>query len=217
MSDPADLREIERQLSFPEGARGVEMGVMMNETNINMTMASIEALDPKPNDTILEPGHGNGGHIPRLLSLAPGLHYTGLEISPTMHEEARKLTAAVPAGRIHLQCYDGLRIPFPDEAFDKIFTVNTIYFWKNPKAMMTELSRVVKRNGIVVITYANKDFMKHLPFVGDRFRLYDDDDLRALVDDSPLHAKNITHHSEQVKSKAGEMVTRTYSVAILSV
>ena len=217
MPDSNDLRDLECQLRCPDGAKGVEIGVMMNETNINMTMSSIDALDLKTNDRILELGHGNGDHILRLLATVDGLHYTGLEISATMHQEARKATAGPFADRVDLQCYDGKQMPFPDGTFNKIFTVNTIYFWENPKAMIAGLGRVLQRSGIVVITYAHKDFMNRLPFVGDKFQLYNDNDVRALVNDSPLEVKNIVHHTEQVKAKTGEMVTRTYSVAVLSV
>lgn len=216
MSSNPDFREIERQLSCPDGAKGVEMGAMMNETNIGMTMASVEALELKRGNHILELGHGNGGHIQRVLSLADDLHYTGLEISETMHREASVMaSAAMITGCVNLLRYPGKTFPVTSHSIDRFFTVNTIYFWSDPRAMLNEIARVVTPDARIIITYAQKDFMRGLPFVGDKFTLYNDDDFSTLVDGSALELAEIRNLREHIKSKSGEFTDRHYSVALL--
>ena len=35
---------------------------------------------------------------------------------------------------IRFELFDGKKIHFHEKRFDKIFTVNTIYFWENPES-----------------------------------------------------------------------------------
>lgn len=86
-----ELRAIEKQLSCPEGELGIRVGYTMNESNIGMTLNSISFLSIKNNDSILELGHGNCGHLSKLIEEAENIHYTGIEISETMHAEAKKI------------------------------------------------------------------------------------------------------------------------------
>src|SRR5690606_12381966 len=84
------LQEIENQLSHPSGIQGIEMADMMNETNIEMTLQTIKALNISHNKSVLELGHGNCGHLPEILKQADNISYTGLEISETMQQEAMR-------------------------------------------------------------------------------------------------------------------------------
>jgi SAM-dependent methyltransferase len=216
MSTESALQEIEKQLSCPEGTKGVEMAGVMHESNIGMTAATIADLEPDNNCTILELGHGNCGHLSLLLKDAPGAQYYGLEISPTMKAEAERLNHFLLAKHaIHFSVYDGKTIPFPDGSFDRIFTVNTIYFWSEPEKFIREIARVAKPDGFILITFADKRFMQQLPFVKERFRLYDKADLERLAKAAGLIVASIQEKTEQVKSKTGDSVERNYFVAKL--
>jgi SAM-dependent methyltransferase len=59
--------------------------------------------------------------------------------------------------------YEGKKLPFEDETFDKIFTVNTVYFWENPVEFLNEIYRVLKDDGTFVLTFGQRDFMEKLP------------------------------------------------------
>ena len=129
----AELLDIENQLSCPSGEKGVEMGEMMNETNIEMTRSSIRFLDIKDQHTILELGHGNCGHLDNILSCAEGIRYSGLEISETMQREAKEKNKYLLTNEhIEFRLYKGQQMPFPDHSFDRVMTVNTVYFWPKP-------------------------------------------------------------------------------------
>ncbi|WP_192348554.1 methyltransferase domain-containing protein [Algoriphagus sp. Y33] len=57
------------------------------------------------------------------------------------------------------------------EAFDKVFTVNAIYFWSDPVVLAREIYRVLKPDGRLVVAFAGRDFMKKLPFTDFVFLL----------------------------------------------
>lgn len=115
----------------------------MNKSNIQMTLDSIEALELSKNDILLEIGHGNSGHLEKIYKKGKNIQYSGLEISETIKLEAEKINEKLLKklqGTFFL--YDGIKIPSPENYFDEIFTVNTIYFWENPKDFIAEINYV---------------------------------------------------------------------------
>lgn len=210
----SDLDIIASQLENPKGAKGVEMGAMMHATNIEMTKSAIAALSIENKDEVLEIGHGNAKHLKEIYSQANNLQYSGIDISDVMHKEAIKNAEAINA-EAKFYLYNGGKFPFQEEFFNKIFTVNTIYFWKEPSSFLDEIYRVTRPKGIFTICYAQKDFMKRLPFVNEKFKLYNNEDIKDLLLKSKFLLEDIINKSEEVKSKTGEVVTRNYSVAIL--
>lgn len=69
--------------------KGIEIGEMMNDTNIGMTLESIQTLLIEDDEHILEIGHGNADHVKSILNKATNIKYTGIDISETMHNEAK--------------------------------------------------------------------------------------------------------------------------------
>ncbi|MEL7120275.1 MAG: class I SAM-dependent methyltransferase [Bacteroidota bacterium] len=213
---PEELEEIESQLSCPSGANGIEVGNSMNQFNISMTLDTINWLNLENDHSILEIGHGNCGHLKQILEKGNNIQYNGLEISETMHQEAVANNAsAISNGNISFQLYDGLNMPFPDDSFDKIMTVNTIYFWTEPQQLLTEIARVLKPQGQCIITYSQKDFMVNLPFVQNKFKLYDNEAITNLVSNSHMHCLEIIDRHERVKLNTDELIDRKYSMAKL--
>ncbi|MEX1192464.1 MAG: class I SAM-dependent methyltransferase [Brumimicrobium sp.] len=204
-----ELKELAAQLSKPKGLPGVEVAEIMHETNKRMTLHSIERLSITDNENILELGHGNCSHLSEMLK--PKMTYCGLEVSDLMNKEAIRINQQyIDNQQAIFYLYDGLKIPFKDNFFDKAFTVNTIYFWTDPKYLIAELYRVLKPKGILNITFALKKFMQQLPFTKYGFTLYDNDKIKRLIDTSPFTIINIDTETETVKSKTGESAKRAF-------
>ena len=91
MKTDKELQELASQLKCPNGIKGVEVADLMNETNISMTLHSIDRLNLLDNDSILELGHGNCAHLPYVLQQKKNLTYHGLEISELMYKEAKRI------------------------------------------------------------------------------------------------------------------------------
>ena len=210
------LAALASQLSHPSGEKGLEIAEMMNETNSGMTKNAISNLKLTSGDAILELGHGNAGHLNFLFSFSERIHYTGLEISTLMNQEARQRNKnLIEAQKATFVLYDGKQIPLPDNQFDKLFTVNTLYFWKNPVEMLTELSRILKPKALFSLTFAHRSFMETLPFTPYGFTLYNPDEVMTLVLESVFDLNYEDSQIETVMTKDGQAVERQFSTFVL--
>jgi SAM-dependent methyltransferase len=215
--DEKKIKELAHQLRQPNGVKGIEVADLMNETNKKMTFHSINHLNLIDNDNILELGHGNCGHLSKLLQLRKNLTYYGLETSDLMVKEAVRINEAyINRNQAFYHLYNGIKIPFSDNFFDKAFTVNTIYFWAEPELLISELYRILKPNGILNITFAQKDFMEQLSFSQFGFSLYDNEKIKQLIATSAFSIKKIETETETIKSKTGDFVDREFVTVILS-
>ena len=211
-----ELKLVAAQLGKPEGEIGIRVGQMMNETNGLMIRNTIKKLSFRQNEYILELGHGNANHLSELHQSADNLTYLGLDISTCMKEEAE---AYISKNGLHshssFSLYDGTNIPFPADTFDKIFTVNTLYFWEQPVTLLTELNRVVKPDGMIVITLVEEETMQKLPFTEYGFTRYNREKLQGLIAQSPLKLLDIACCSEMIKSEMlGEMERKYWIVTL---
>lgn len=211
-----ELQSIASQLKKPEGEKGIEMANMMHETNINMTLSSIQNLHISQGDIILELGHGNAAHLEYLMEQSTHLKYYGLEMSELMFQEARQINRNyVSQKQAFFSLYEGNVIPFPDAHFNKIFTVNTLYFWKEPVAFLLEIYRVLDKKGIFSLTFAQESFMKKLPFTEFEFELYNTEKFEKLISQTLFKVIKIENQTEKVKSKIGELVDREFTTIVL--
>ncbi len=211
------LLEIEQQLRHPKGEKGIAVGNNLHRTNIGMTKSSIDLLNINEGETIVELGHGNCCHLEDILDKADNIRYLGFEISETMQLEALKLLENFEStsSSVSFELYNGKKFDLPDATIDKLFTVNTLYFWEDAVSFLREISRVLKKQGVCIITFAQKEFMQTLPFVNKKFKLYNTNEFELLIDQSPFFIKEMFHKTEQVESKTGALVERNYSIAIL--
>ncbi|AMP98593.1 Methyltransferase type 11 [Pedobacter cryoconitis] len=205
-SNKPDFKEIAGQLGCPSGDKGIKTAEAMAVNNGNMIGLTIAGLSPKSNDVILEIGPGNGSHVISLLANTKHLLYYGVDISALMISEAIKLnTTAVACGRADFSLSDGMQLNFADGFFTKIFTVNTLYFWKDPKAYATEIRRVLKPGGIFILTFAPREFMEKLPFTQYGFHLYSREEAEELLIGSGFEILEVHLHKEMVRSNSAGM------------
>jgi ubiquinone/menaquinone biosynthesis C-methylase UbiE len=169
-----DLKEMASQLGNPSGQGGVKTGEMMNLSNSGMIATTIALLGLTNGHRVLEIGPGNGKHVSSLLAACDKLSYTGLDISDTMVAEATQHNSTkVMEGKATFVLSNGKTIPFMSDSFERVFTVNTIYFWKRPVEYAAEIYRVTSPGGMFNLALADKAFMAKLPFTRYGFQLYD--------------------------------------------
>ena len=103
------------QLRCPHDEAGTAFGQAMNLRNLTQIVSAFAAARLQNGDNILETGCGNGGLLGYILSQADDLHYTGLEISPLMHEQAQAFNEPfiAPQGRRITGCMTVARCPLP--------------------------------------------------------------------------------------------------------
>jgi SAM-dependent methyltransferase len=175
-------RLVAAQLRTPTGMAGGLIARVMNRFNRGMHAAVADALAPRAADRLLEIGFGGGTLLEELLRRAPHGRVTGLELSSTMLDRARRrLRGYVDTGRLELHEGTVERLPFPDDSFDGVVSANTIYFWPDPARGLGELRRVLGPGGRLVLGYGTADAMAAMPFTAHGFRLYPVDEVERLL------------------------------------
>lgn len=204
-----ELKEVASQLSEPKGEAGIKTGERMALSNEYMIIRTIESLQLSADEKVLEIGQGNGSHIGLLMEKATGLKYTGTDISGTMIEEATRINdVLVNSGAVSFELSDGEHLAFPADTFQKIFTVNTLYFWKDPKAYAAEIYKVLKPGGRFCIAFAAKEFMEQLPFTKWEFQLYTAQMLIELLKETGFHILEVIEEKDNTQSNLGISVQR---------
>ncbi len=193
-------KNLGRQLSQPSGFWGIVVGRVMNLGNRPMYRATYELLEFHPGDQVLEIGFGNGALVqPLLPKIRPGT-YTGIELSDTMLKVARQnLRLSIQAGEVVLKRANAQKLPFADQSFDKIFTINTIYFWEKPERVMAEVYRVLKPNGIFVISLNTQEAMQGSEYVREKFTLYSRPEVEQLFEKAGFQKLISTHQKLRVE------------------
>lgn len=143
----------DRQHRCPDGIVGWLVGEQMVRQHRPETNWTVDFLDIQPADTMLEVGFGAGQGIKLAAAKACAGHVIGIDLSQDMVRLARRRNAqGVRAGRVVLSQGTVTALPFADQQFDKIMTIHTVYFWSESPQAFSELYRVLKPGGKIVIT-----------------------------------------------------------------
>jgi len=129
------------------------IGARMVQQHAPETAWSIEQLTLMPTDQVLELGFGAGRALALAAHHVPHGRVIGIDMSPTMIRAAQRRNAeAISMGRVALLHGDLATLPFAAQQFNKLFSVHTLYFWPNPARVLHDLLRVLKPNGMLVLT-----------------------------------------------------------------
>jgi ubiquinone/menaquinone biosynthesis C-methylase UbiE len=116
----------------------------------------VEAIEPASMATILDAGCGYCYHAVRLADA--GLQVTGVDFSSSALAQARPyLDQRGLSGRVDLRQADLLQLPFENDAFDFVNCWGVLMHIPELERALTELARVVKPGGKVIIMENNVD------------------------------------------------------------
>lgn len=144
-----------------------------------------EYLKQAGSKTVLDLGCGAGRHA--IFLAKAGFQVTGLDVSETALTELHGRLAKAGLTNVSLVKHEMLELPFIDEYFDALVSTNVLHHGTGSeiKRALSELHRVIKRNGVAfVVTLSKKDFR-----YGQGKRLEPDTYLFTRGDE-----KGIVHH-----------------------
>lgn len=203
--DEERLKAIAQQLRKPQGDFAKQVGEKMNEGNLYINQYTIEQLHVSHHDKILEIGMGNGFFVKDILSADSTVTYTGCDFSEVMVEEACKRNEQfIKNGQAQFFIANADNLPFDKETFDKVFTVNTIYFWDDPEKILAEIRSVLKPKGLLIIAIRPKTVMEHYPFTKYGFNMFSKEDLTNLLSSNKFKVNNIVEKQEPAQEIDGE-------------
>ena len=189
------------QLRQPSGLFGkIVMGDLLNKGNEKINHLAVAILDIQPTDRVLDIGFGGGVTIEEIVKLIDTGKIHGVDFSQPMVEQAQhKFKSSIESGKVSIEFADVKQLPFKSDTFDKICTMNTIYFWSDPLVGLREIKRVLKSNGRLVVGIRSADKMKDLPFTQHNFRLYAPEAVRDLLVGSGFSGISIDHRDRDEK------------------
>ena len=136
----------------PQGTEGVQMLRRMNESHGAVTQWALTFLKADGTDQILDIGCGGGAALKRLSALVPDGRFTGIDYSPVSVSLAKETNAEeIRRGITQILEASVEKLPFADESFDKVITVESFYFWRDPAENLKEVFRVLKTNGAFLL------------------------------------------------------------------
>jgi len=197
MMDAEIFRTIAQQLRRPDGEQGVQVAKKMNEGNLHINRATIDAMNVQEDDHILEIGMANGFFVKDILSMGQSVRYTGCDFSPIMVDEARMLNKHfIQSGQAGFYLADAKLLPFASETFNKAFTINTIYFWDDLRTVLAEIRRVLTPGGQLLISLRPKSIMQGYPFARYGFRLFSKDDVAQNLKENHFVVRDAIEEKE---------------------
>jgi len=185
------------QLKKPEGEAGKRVAENMNTSNSLINRHAIHHLHIGADDRVLEIGMGNGFFCKEVLLRHPSVTYTGCDFSELMIAEAIDLNREwIAQQRAGFHLCDAAALPFDENFFSKIFTVNTIYFWEAPWKELTEMYRVLQPGGKIVIALRTRESMLQLPFTAFGFHQLEKEDIAPLLQQAGFTHISLSEEAE---------------------
>ena len=117
----------------------------------NTLVEQVLSLDP-PAGMLLDLGTGPGNISLKIARRCPRLRVVGLDYSQNMVRAARQAASEQGlADRARFFVGDANRLCLPDASFDFVLSNSVLHHLANPLAMLKEMARVAKPEGVILV------------------------------------------------------------------
>ena len=153
----AEAAQLAKQFAFDywDGDRKVGYGGMRYDGRWRAVAALLaKQYQLKPGQRVLDIGCGKGFLLYDLMQEVPGLEVCGLDVSTYAIEHAKEEV------KPFLQAGHAKSLPFPDQSFDLVISINTLHnlFCYELDAALREMQRVTKGPAYLVVeSYRNEN------------------------------------------------------------
>jgi cyclopropane fatty-acyl-phospholipid synthase-like methyltransferase len=187
------------QLRRPSGWFGSQVVTrVLDRANARITDTTIALLEIQPQHHVLEIGFGGGRGLDRLVGVVRDGKIWGVDFSDDVVRQAqRRFRKQVKQGRLTVELGDVSRLSYSGESFDRLLTINTIYFWPDTLQGLREIRRVLKIDGRAAIAIRSKEKMEKYSFTQHGFRLFSADDLTQAMQEAGFHNIQLDHRDQQ--------------------
>lgn len=190
------------QMRCPTGVVGRFAGKMMEKANREAVAWTLGLLELKDRDHVLEIGFGTGTGVREACLRAGSGTVDGIDISLEMLKAATRANQpGIRRGAVRLIQGDACKLPYPANAFDKIYAVNVLYFWDNLESVFREIERSLKPSGTAAL-YAIQidDLVKLEPAQTDVFRKYSSEEIVGHLKDAGFVRVRVESRKEKMRT-----------------
>src|SRR5690349_18346948 len=124
MSDISSKEQLREEFNrWAAEGRGEEM----EENHLPIVIPTLQMMDLRSYDRVLDVGCGSGWLVCRLANLLPGGAFVGVDVSDEMVRRAEIAGAALPNATFLQGTAEDLTLP--PETFAKVISVESAYYW----------------------------------------------------------------------------------------
>ena len=187
----------------PHGEAGAEMLAGMNEHHYPVTGWALGFFDFKENDTVLDIGCGGGETIRRIAEKISSGKVYGIDYSELSVKLSKEHNSdSVKSNKVEIIKASVEKMPFKDDFFNKVITVESFYFWPDPQENLKEVYRVLDKGGkflIVADIHGDAELDKEDIEGIQKYGLFNPtlDQFRSLLENAGF--KDIIIHTEKGK------------------
>ena len=158
------------------------MTKIFNDGNADLNSFVMDMLELESSDRILEIGFGAGKLINQMAAITTEGVVEGIDFSEVMLKQASRVNKHhISHGKVRLQRGECKSLPFENDSFDKLCSINTLYFWKDPDKYFIEMFRVIRSGGIIAIGFRDDKQMSNLNLSKDIFTTYSQNEVVSLL------------------------------------
>jgi ubiquinone/menaquinone biosynthesis C-methylase UbiE len=141
----------------------------------------------KPDNVVLDIGFGNGYLIKKLFEQNVPITIHGIEISNDMiNKVTTKNKQNIENGTLKLVLENISKTSFEENMFDKIYTVNTIYFWNELEKSFSEIKRILKSGGIFINVIYTKEYLDKIVYTSYGFNKYSAEEIKSITENNRM-------------------------------
>ena len=131
----------------------------MNEDMIKQWHYYFSVLQPQSGDMVLDVGCSLGDADKGLLMAYPTLRrVVGIDISEKRIQTClAKWQADGSPTKLEFRLADAQNLPFPDESFNRVFSVDTLEWLQDPAKALQEMLRVTRPGGVALVVHSDFD------------------------------------------------------------
>jgi ubiquinone/menaquinone biosynthesis C-methylase UbiE len=192
-------RFLARQLARPGSILGpLLLAPLWNRRNAALNDAAFQAMGLKPTDRVLEVGFGGGYLIRRIsVEVKTGL-VAGVDMSEAMLAFVeRKQRRLMAKGQLILKCAPAENLPFPDESFSQICSVNAVFYWRDPEQAFQEMGRVARTGARLTLCFTDKESLARRGFSRYGLSLLSAEDIQAMTERTGFRTEHFEKLSDQ--------------------
>ncbi len=190
---------VRQQLGNPSGIVGRWVAApLWNRRNVALNDVALEHLALSPQDRVLEVGFGGGYLLGKMSGIVTEGLLAGVDGSQAMVDLCQKrYRSLIRSDRLDLKCAQAERLPYPDGYFTHVCSVNSIFYWQDVPAAISEAWRVLAIVGALVLCFTCKESLQNKNFAKQGLALFGPDEVQQMMESAGFHATRTIHSSDR--------------------
>lgn len=163
-----------RQYANPSGIFGrLITANLLNRANIKSNQVVFDLMEIAEGDIILEVGFGGGGLLFQIAENSRCRAVYGIERSEELLHRSQKIAQNLNLADV-VRLFKGEvdALPFDQNMFNHVCSINTVYFWPDLKKSLSELFRVTRTGGKLLLGFGDAAVLREQGYGEQGFKLY---------------------------------------------